>query len=522
MKNNHEINSHLSLNARPEVLEMIASISDSKNIKEQHIVAMMEDVLTKVAIAKYGPDHNIKVKIYRNNGAIIVERHITVVEEVSNPSCEISVAEAQQKDPSLKVGDTIVDELPPLEFTRNIVQRSLSALTNSVKELEKQVEYSTYKDSVGELVSGVIKRIEFGNAVIDLGNNAEGFLHRNQSVYREKLAVGNRVRALIVDVKENPKGPQIMLSRSSPNFIVKLFYQEIPEVFDGVVEIKAVAREPGSRTKLVVASNNPAIDPVGVCIGYKGAKINGIIEEVKGEKIDLIKYSEHFLTLVENAFWPVQVLKIVVDEEKESLNIVVDSSKLSLVIGRGGQSIRLVSKLLGWNIEVMTEEEEKERRQKLTQLTVNTLMEALDIDEVVAHLLLLEGFTTVQKLAEASLDSVLKIEDFNEELAEELTSRAKEYVHKRQEALNAQFKELGVKQDLLDFAQVEPEHKVVLGKAGVLSLQDLADLSSFELLDIFNEIEMPVKQVENIIMSARKMLEDETEGEEIGNDDRKD
>lgn len=514
MKTNYEISNHLSLNARPEVLEMIASISELKNIKEQHIITIMEDVLTKIAVAKYGSNHNVRVRIYKNNGAILVERVITVVEEVENPDSEISLEEAQVSNPAAKIGDEILEELPPLEFTRNIMQKSLSALMGSVKELEKQREYNSYKDSVGELVSGVVKRIEYGNCVIDLGNNAEGFLNRNQSIFKENIAIGDRVRALIIEVKENPKGPQVMLSRSAPNFVVKLFSQEIPEVFDGVVEIKAIAREAGSRTKMIVASNNPAVDPVGVCIGYRGAKINGILEELKGEKIDLIKYSEHFVTLVENAFWPVQVLKTVAEEDRETLNVVVDETKLSLVIGRGGQSIRLVSKLLGWKIDVMTEEEEKEKRQKLTQEKVAAFMEALDVDEVVGHLLILSGYGTVQELAEAHLEELMKIEDFDEELSIELINRAKDYLQKRLEFTNSKLKELEVTQDLIDFELLSGEHKLTLGNNGVRTLQDLADLSSFELLDILEASkDMNMKKVENIIMTAREAVMGKDEGE---------
>lgn len=506
MKDQQDIANHLSLNARPELLEVIANIADLKNIKEKFIFSMMEDVLTKMAATKYGGRFNVRARIYKNNGAIVIEKVVTVVENVEDIDNEISLVDAQAIKEDSKIGDEILEQLPPVDFTRSVMKKSLSILNKSIKDFEKSREYDIYKDSIGELISGVVKSNEFGNVILDIGNNSEGFLPRTQIINNEKINVGDRIRALIIEVKENSKGSQIILSRTNPNFIVKLFFQEIPEVFDGVVTIKAIARDPGSRTKVIVDSSNPAIDPVGVCVGFKGARIHGLLKEIKGEKIDLIKYSDQFLNLVINTFWPVEILKVILDEEKETLNIVINKSNLSMVIGRGGQNIRLISKLLKWNIEVLTEEEEKEKRQKQTQERVSMLMKALDVDEVVAHLLILEGFNNAESLSNANVETISKIEDFTEELSEELILRAKNYLAKEQQEIDKEIKKLNLSEDLVKFDNLNIKQKLTLGKANIKSLQDLADLSSFELAEFLAQENISMKKIESIVMEARDIV----------------
>lgn len=503
MKDQQDISNHLSLNARPELLEVIANIADLKNIKEKFIFSMMEDVLTKIAATKYGGRFNVRARIYKNNGAIVIERVVTIVEEVADPDNEISLIDAKAIKEDYKLEDEILEELPGIDFTRSMMKKSLSMLNRSIKEFEKSREYDLYKDNVGELISGVVKSNEFGNVILDIGNNSEGFLPKTQIINNEKINVGDRIRALIIEVKENSKGAQIILSRTNPSFIVKLFFQEIPEVFDGVVSIKAIARDAGSRTKVIVDSSNPAVDPVGVCVGFKGARIHGILKEIKGEKVDLIKYSDQFLNLVINTFWPVEILKVILDEERETLNIVINKSNLSVVIGRGGQNIRLISKLLKWKIEVLTEEEEKDKRQKQTQEKVSSLMKALDVDEVVAHLLILEGFNNVETLSSASIETISKIEDFTEDLSEELILRAKNYLEKEQQEIDKEVEKLNLNKDLLEFGNLSVKQKLTLGKVNIKSLQDLADLSSFELAEFLAEENIPIKKIEAIVMAAR-------------------
>lgn len=506
MKSSKEISNHLNLNARPELLEIIDSISDLKNIKEVYLFSMMEDVLGKIALATYGSKYNIRAKIYKSNGAIVIEKVITVVEEVEDPFNEISLLEAQAINPDYQIGSEIIEELPALHFNRSMMQKSLNMLNRSIKEFEKKREYELYKDSVGDLVSGTVKRNEFGNIVIDLGNNAEGFIPKGQTSAHEKILVGENIRALIIDVKENLKGSQIILSRTHDDFVVKLFFQEIPEIFDGIVTIKAIARDPGSRTKIIVDSENPSIDPVGVCIGFKGAKIYGIIQELKGEKVDLIKYSDQFLKLVINTFYPVEILKVIVNEEKETLSVVVNKSQLSMVIGRGGQNIKLASKLLKWHIEVITEEDEKDQRQKATQEKIKAFMEALDVDEVVAHLLILEGLNSVEALANAEVSAVTKIEDFTDDIAEELINRAKVFKQQKEEEKGKALQELKIEKDLIDFPYLKVEPKIQLGKANITTLSNLADLSSFELAEILASNNINMKEIENIIMQARQQV----------------
>ncbi|MGV3278879.1 transcription termination factor NusA [Rickettsiales bacterium LUAb2] len=498
--------SHLTLNARPELLEVISNIADVKDIKIDIIFDVMEKVLTKIAINTFGSRYNIRARIHKGNGAIIVEKVITVVAEVENIDHEISLDEAKNINDSYELGSEIIEELPSIDFNRSMVQQSLNIINRNIKEFEKKREFESYKDKAGTLVSGVVRRNEMGNITVDLGSSAEGFIRRDQIIPYEKINVGDRIRAIILEVKEDIKGPQIILSRYHSSFVAKLFTQEVPEIFDGIVEIKSIARDPGSRTKIIVSSSDGAIDPVGVCVGFRGSRINNILQEIKGEKVDLIKYSDRFLDLVINAFKPTEILKVVVDEENENLEIVVPQTSLSAVIGRGGQNIKLISRLLKWNIDILTEEEEQEKRQKDTAAKIKLLMEALDVDEVIAHLLILEGLNTCEAIIDADMEILAKVEGFNEDVAKEIKNRAEVYTKEQQNQVNQKIKELNLEKDLLDFEDLDLKTKLFLGEKGVKSLEDVADMSSFELAEMLEGQKIAHHKIENIIMAARKQL----------------
>src|SRR3954453_21313774 len=413
---------------RMELLQVADAVAREKSIDRDEVLIAMEQAIQKAGRSKYGHEHDIRAAIDRKTGEIKLTRVQEVVDEiVENEATQIPLKAAVRRNPELKVGDFIIDDLPPIDFGRIAAQTAKQVIVQKVRESERKRQFEEFKDRKGEIINGLVKRVEFGNITVDLGRG-EAMLRRDELLPRETFRNGDRVRALILDVREEPRGPQIFLSRTHPDFMAKLFAQEVPEIYDGIVEIRAVARDPGSRAKIAVVSNDSSIDPVGACVGMRGSRVQAVVGELQGEKIDIIPWSPDVATFIVNALQPAEVAKVVLDEDAERIEVVVPDDQLSLAIGRRGQNVRLASQLTGWDIDILTEAEESERRQKEFQSRTTIFMEALDVDEVVGQLLASEGFRTVEELAYVDLAELASIEGFDEETATEIQSRAQDYL----------------------------------------------------------------------------------------------
>ncbi len=468
---------------RLEILQIADAVAREKSIEKEIVIEAIEEAIQKGARARYGAEHDIRAKIDPNTGELALTRHVTVVDEITEPELEgmqLTLAEAKRRDPDAFVGKEYVETLPPFEFGRVQTQRARQVVTGKVREAERERQFEEFKDRVGEIVNGVVKRVEYGNTVVDLGRG-EGIMRRDQSIPRENFNIGDRIRCYIYDVRPEAKGPQVMLSRSHPGFMAKLFAQEVPEVYDGVIEIRAVARDAGSRAKMAVLSNDGSIDPVGACVGMRGSRVQAVVAELQGEKIDIIQWNPDEATFLVNALAPAEVSKVVMDEEDERVEVVVPDEQLSLAIGRRGQNVRLASQLTGWQIDIMTESQESERRQREFTERTALFQEALDVDEVIAQLLVTEGFASVEDVAYVEPREIASIEGFDEDTAEELQARARENLDKFAAELDAKRQELGVEDGVLDVEGVTLPMAVALGEGGVKTLEDLADLSTDEI-----------------------------------------
>jgi N utilization substance protein A len=418
---------------------------------------------------------------------------------------------AKRLFPEKGIGDFIVDPLPPIDFGRIAAQTAKQVIVQRVREYERKKQYDEFKDRVGEIINGVVKRTEYGNLMVEVGR-AEALLRRDELIPRESFRNGDRVRAYIFDVREEVRGPQIFLSRTHPGFLAKLFAQEVPEIYDGIIEIKAVARDPGSRAKMAVISRDASIDPVGACVGMRGSRVQAVVQELQGEKIDIIPWSPNTATFVVNALAPAEVTKVVLDEEAGRCEVVVPDDQLSLAIGRRGQNVRLASQLTRWDIDILTEAEESERRQEEFRRRTGLFVEALDVDDVIAGLLVTEGFNTIEELAFTPVDELADIEGFDEAVAEELIRRAEVHLLKRDNELNEKRIELGVSDDIAAMETFTPAMLVALGEKGVKSLDDLADLASDELIEIVGGEAMDEETANAVIMAARAHWFDEEDG----------
>jgi len=473
---------------RAEILQIAEAVAREKGIDKTLVIEAMSHALQKAARSRYGAEHDIRAEIDQKTGEMTLKRVMTVVDDEMleaqarpfNPSTDIELKAALKTDPDAFVGKTYEDILPPMEFGRVAAQTAKQVINHEVREAERENQHELYKDRVGEIVNGVVKRVEYGNIVLDLGQ-AEGIIRRAEAIPRENLHQGDRTRALIYDVRREAKGPQIFLSRARPEFMAKLFAQEVPEVYEGIIEIKSGARDPGSRAKIAVMSHDHSIDPVGACVGMRGARVQAVVGEMQGEKIDIIPWSPDPATFIVNALQPAEVSKVVLDPEQGRVEVVVSETQLSLAIGRRGQNVRLASQLTGWQIDIMTEAEESERRQKEFAERTALFMEALDADEMMAQLLATEGFVTVEDIAYIETADLANLEGFSEELAEELQSRARTYLEELAEKMDNERRELGVEDDLLTVPGVTLPMAILLGKGGVKSLEDLADAASDEL-----------------------------------------
>ncbi len=487
---------------RPELLQVADAVARDKGIDRDEVLEAMEQAIQKAGRSKYGHEHDIRAHIDRKTGEIQLARFIEVVDEVENEATQLPLAKALKKKPDAQLGDFLVDPLPPIDFGRIAAQTAKQVIVQKVRDAERQRQFNEYKDRVGEISNGLVKRVEFGYVIVDLGR-AEALMRRDELIPRETFRTGDRIRAYIYDVRQEPRGPQIFLSRTHPTFMAKLFAQEVPEIYDGIIEIKAVARDPGSRAKIAVISHDSSIDPVGACVGMRGSRVQAVVAELQGEKIDIIPWSSEYATFVVNALAPAEVSKVVLDDESHSMEVVVPDDQLSLAIGRRGQNVRLASQLTGWSIDIMTEAEESERRNEEFRSRSKMFIDALDVDDVIAHLLVTEGFSTVEEVAFVPADDLTGIEGFDEDVAAELQQRARNFLAEQDERYDAMRKDLGVDDALAAIDGLAPVMLVKLGHKGIKTLDDLGDLASDELIDIVGKDEMNEDQANAVIMAAR-------------------
>ncbi|MCC7267709.1 MAG: transcription termination/antitermination protein NusA [Caulobacteraceae bacterium] len=515
---------------RLELLQIAEAVAREKLIEKEIVIEAIEEAIQKGARARYGAEHDIRVHIDPKTGETTIKRVVTVIADdavfedeeglpMETPGGLRRLEDALRDDPDAVVGKTYEEILPPFDFGRVQTQMARQVVVGKVREAERENQYEEFKDRVGEVVNGTVKRVEYGNTVVDLGRG-EGVMRRDQSIPRENFNIGDRIRCYIYDVRRETKGPQVLLSRAHGGFMAKLFAQEVPEVYDGVIEIRAVARDPGSRAKMAVVSNDSSIDPVGACVGMRGSRVQAVVAELQGEKIDIIQWNPDEATFIVNALAPAEVSKVVMDEEDERVEVVVPDEQLSLAIGRRGQNVRLASQLTGWQIDIMTEAQESERRQRIFNETTALFQEALDVDEVIAQLLATEGFGSVEDVAYVEPHEIASIEGFDEETAEELQARARDFLEKEAAEYDAKRRELGVEDGLLEIEGITLPMAVALGEGEVKTVEDLAGLVPDDLRGwyeskngervrepgILEAFDLDAADAETLIMRARVVM----------------
>ncbi|MCI5077998.1 transcription termination factor NusA [Oricola sp.] len=466
---------------RLELLQIADAVAREKLIDKDIVIGAMADAIQKAAKSRYGQETDIRADINTKTGEIKLQRLLEVSEVVEDPATQISIEQARDRNPDAQPGDFIAEQLPPLDFGRIAAQSAKQVIVQKVREAERDNQYDEFKDRVGEIVNGTVKRVEYGNVIVDLGR-AEAIIRRDELIPRETYRYGDRVRAYVYDVRREQRGPQIFLSRTHPQFMAKLFQMEVPEIYDGIIEIKSVARDPGSRAKIAVVSRDSAIDPVGACVGMRGSRVQAVVGELQGEKIDIIPWQPDAASFIVNALQPAEVAKVVLDEEAERIEVVVPDEQLSLAIGRRGQNVRLASQLTGWDIDILTEEEESARRQKEFIERSNLFMDALDVDEMVGQVLASEGFTSIEEVAYVDPEEVSSIEGFDEETAAEIQTRAQEYLDRIEAENDEKRKALGVADELREIPGVTTAMMVALGGEDVKSMEDFAGCASDDLV----------------------------------------
>jgi transcription termination/antitermination protein NusA len=466
---------------RLELLQIADAVAREKAIDRGIVIAAMEDAIQKAARSRYGSETEVRAEINPKTGEVRFSRLLLVVEQVENDATQISLQEARKKNPAAQVGDWIAETLPPFDFGRIAAQSAKQVIVQKVREAERDRQYQEYKDRIGEIVNGVVKRVEYGNVIIDLGRG-EAVVRRDELIPREMFRPGDRIRAYVYDVRREQRGPQIFLSRTHPQFMAKLFAQEVPEIYDGIIEVKSVARDPGSRAKIAVISRDSSIDPVGACVGMRGSRVQAVVNELQGEKIDIIPWSADAATFIVNALQPAEVVKVVLDEDSERIEVVVPDDQLSLAIGRRGQNVRLASQLTGWDIDILTEAEESERRQKEFVERTNAFMQALDVDEVVGQLLASEGFRSVEELAFVETAELASIEGFDADTSAEIQNRARDYLARLEAEQDDRRKLLGVSDELRAIDGVTTAMLVKFGENGVKTVEDLAGCATDDLV----------------------------------------
>ncbi|MPT47075.1 MAG: transcription termination/antitermination protein NusA [Sphingobium sp.] len=466
---------------RAELIAIANSVASEKMIDRSIVIEAMEDAIQRAARARYGAENDIRAKLDPDTGDLRLWRVVEVVEAVDDYFRQVDQKQAQKLQAGAAIGDFIVDPLPPIDLGRIDAQSAKQVIFQKVRDAERDRQFDEFKDRVGEIITGVVKSVEFGHVVVNLGR-AEGVIRRDQQIPREVVRVGDRVRSVVLNVRRENRGPQIFLSRAHPEFMKKLFTQEVPEIYDGIIEIKAAARDPGSRAKIGVISHDGSIDPVGACVGMKGSRVQAVVQEMQGEKIDIIPWSEDAATFVVNALQPATVSRVVIDEDEGRIEVVVPDDQLSLAIGRRGQNVRLASQLTGKAIDIMTEADASEKRQKEFVERSELFQQELDVDETLSQLLVAEGFGELDEVAYVAVEELATIEGFDEELAQELQNRALEALDRREAAAREERRALGVEDALADIPHLTEAMLVTLGKGGIKTLDDLADLATDELV----------------------------------------
>ena len=501
---------------RLELLQIADAVAREKSIDRSIVLASMEDAIQKAARSRYGQETEVRAEINPKTGEIRFSRLLLVVDEIENDAIHITLDDARRKNPAAQIGDWISETLPPFDFGRIAAQSAKQVIVQKVREAERGRQFDDYKDRIGEIVNGIVKRVEYGNVVIDLGRG-EAVVRRDELIPRETFKPGDRIRAYVYDVRREQRGPQIFLSRTHPQFMAKLFMQEVPEIYDGIIEVKAVARDPGSRAKIAVISRDSSIDPVGACVGMRGSRVQAVVNELQGEKVDIIPWSADAATFIVNGLQPAEVVKVVLDEDSSRIEVVVPDDQLSLAIGRRGQNVRLASQLTGWDIDIMTEAEESERRQKEFAERTALFMEALDVDEVVGQLLASEGFRSVEELAYVDPAELASIEGFDAETAEEIQNRARGNLARIEEEFDSRRRELGVADELREVEGVTSAMLVKFGENDVKTIEDLAGCATDDLVGwterkdnetvrhegFLDGIELSREEAEAMIMAAR-------------------
>ena len=505
-----------------ELLRIVDAVANEKSIDKDIVIGSMESAIQKAALIKFGQNNNILVKIDRETGNISIQKVLDVVETVEDPSREITPKDANSNNKheaeSLKIGDKIYEDLPQIDFGRIAAQSAKQVINSKVREAEKNRQYEDFIDKQGLILSGVIKRLEYGNVILDLGK-AEGVIKKDELIPREVLKTGERVKAYCYEVKKELKGHQIFLSRAHPQFLAKLFFQEVPEIYEGIIEIKSVARDPGSRAKICVYSKDASIDPVGACVGMRGSRVQTIVNELHGEKIDIIKWTEDLPTLISESLSPAEIQKVLIDQSNKKIDVILSEENLSKAIGRRGQNVRLASKLTNFEIDILTDNEDSERRQAEFKEKTEALIKNLEVDETLGQLLVSEGFQGIEEISQASAEDISKIEAIDEDTAKELITRSKESLIKVKEEVGKRLKELGVEEELINLKGMTQGMLVILGQKNIKKLSDFADLSTDELVGGFDEIKgkkiridgyleefsLSRKEADDLIMAAREI-----------------
>lgn len=466
---------------RLELLQIADAVAREKSIDREVVLDAMAEAIQKAARSRYGVENEIRARINPSTGEIRLVRLLEVVERVETDAVEIALDDAKRLNPEVAMGDLIEDELPPIEFGRIAAQTAKQVIVQKVRDAERERQYDEFKDRIGEVVNGSVKRVEYGNVIVDLGRG-EAIVRRDELLPRETFRNSDRIRAYIYDVRREQRGPQIFLSRTHPQFMSRLFTQEVPEIYDGIIEVKAVARDSGSRAKIAVRSNDTAIDPVGACVGMRGSRVQAVVNELQGEKIDIIQWSDEPATFIVNALAPAEVVKVVLDEDTQRIEVVVPDDQLSLAIGRRGQNVRLASQLTGWDIDILTEAEESERRQAEFAQRTAIFIDALDVDEMIAQLLASEGFTSIEDVAYVALDEIAEIEGFDADTAQEIQNRALDSIDRTNAELDARRLELGVADELAELPGLTSAMLVALGEDDIKTVEDFAGCVSDDLL----------------------------------------
>ncbi len=507
---------------KQELLRVVDAVANEKSIDKELILSSMESAIQKAAYSKFGTENEIEAQIDRKSGSIKIQKVLKIVDNVEDPAREVllkDIESEKKKNIDLKVGDKIYEELPQIDFGRIAAQSAKQVISQRVREAEKNRQYEDFKDKKGQILSGVIKRQEYSNVIVDLGR-AEGIIRKEELIQREILKNGDRVKAYCFDVKQDVKAHQIYLSRAHPQFLAKLFFQEVPEIYDGIIEVKSVSRDPGSRAKILVYSKDSSLDPVGACVGMRGSRVQTVVNELQGEKIDIIKWTEDLPTLVAESLSPAEIQKVLIDEQNKRIEVILGEENLSKAIGRRGQNVRLASKLIGYEIDILTDKEDSERRQIEFKEKTENFVKNLEVDETLGQLLVSENFQSVEEIAQSKPEDIHKIEGIDEATASELISRATESLEKEKIEISKKLIDLGVEDSLINLKGMTQGMLVVLGEKNIKKLKDFADLSSDELIGGFDEIKgkriringyledfaLSKEEADNLIMAARNIV----------------